>query len=91
MATMHVTIKGTVQGVFYRATAKSIADQIGITGWIKNTPDGDVEAMIQGTDEQVDAFIQWCWKGPEKAKVSDVILKTVDAENFTEFKVIRGV
>ena len=60
MPTVHLLIKGKVQGVFYRASAKNIAKENGITGWIKNTKEGDVEAMISGSQEQVDMFIKWC-------------------------------
>jgi acylphosphatase len=50
MITVHLLIEGEVQGVFYRATAKEIADKLGITGWIKNTWEGNVEAMVTGNE-----------------------------------------
>lgn len=88
--TIHVLIKGKVQGVFYRATAKKIADNLNLTGWIKNTDEGNVEAMITGTQEQVNEFIGWCKKGPEKANVTDVKVTEEKETSFTEFEVIRG-
>lgn len=90
MPTVHLIIKGRVQGVFYRATAKDMADAIGITGWVKNTEEGNVEAVASGTDEQMQNFISWCKQGPPKAIVTDVIVTSVDDEVFEKFRVIRG-
>jgi len=89
MPTIHLTIKGRVQGVFYRATAKEVADEIGLKGWIKNTDNDDVEATVTGNDEQLKKFIDWCWQGPQRAKVEDVLTEIVEDEMFDDFKVIR--
>lgn len=91
MPTLHVVIKGKVQGVFYRATAKEVADEIGITGWVKNTPEGNVEALVTGDEEQVQKFLSWCKQGPLLAKVSDVITAERPDESFLNFKIIREV
>ena len=90
MPTIHLLIKGEVQGVFYRATAKKIADKLNVTGWIKNTKAGDVEAIATGSQQQLDEFINWCKKGPEKAKVEDVIVTQEKETSFNDFEVIRG-
>jgi acylphosphatase len=89
MPTLHLLIKGKVQGVFYRATAKEIANELGITGWIKNTKEGDVEAVVTGSLDQLQAFVSWCKKGPERANVSEVISEEVKEEKFKNFTVIR--
>lgn len=89
MPTIHLHIKGKVQGVFYRVTAKKIGDKIGITGWIKNRNDDDVEAMVTGTQQQLDKFINWCRQGPEKANVDDVIVKPEKETTFNDFVVVR--
>jgi acylphosphatase len=89
MPTLHLIIKGQVQGVFYRATAKEVADNLAIKGWIKNTEDDDVEATVTGTDEQLKRFVDWCWEGSKKAEVKEVIVDEVADESFSEFKVIR--
>lgn len=89
MPTFHLVIKGKVQGVFYRATAKEIADESGIKGWIKNTSDGNVEAMITGHEKQLQQFVEWCKKGPRKAIVSDVLATEQKEMVFTDFSVIR--
>jgi acylphosphatase len=89
MPTRHLIIKGKVQGVFYRATAKEVADKLAIKGWIKNTDDDDVEATVTGTNEHLKEFVEWCWQGPAKADVKDVIVSEVVDEDFREFKIIR--
>ena len=89
MPTIHLIIKGTVQGVFYRATAKKIADELGITGWIKNTEDENVEAMVTGCEKQLEEFISWCRKGPAKASVTDVITRPERETLFEIFLVKR--
>ena len=91
MPTKHLLIKGKVQGVFFRATAKEIADRLNLTGWVKNTAEGHVEAMVSGTEEQVENFIAWCKKGPPKAIVTSVDVQDEKEEKASEeFKVIRG-
>ncbi len=89
MPTVHLLIKGKVQGVFYRATTKDVADEYGITGWIRNTKEGDVEAEASGTDDQLQRFIEWCRLGPRRAVVIDVVVTEKPYKDFTEFKIIR--
>ena len=89
MPTVHLLIKGKVQGVFFRATAKKIADKLNLTGWIKNREDDDVEAMVTGSQQQLEEFINWCRKGPEKAEVEDVIVTQEKETVFNDFEVIR--
>jgi acylphosphatase len=90
MPVIHLLIKGNVQGVFYRATAKKIADKLKITGWIKNTKDGNVEAIVTGDEAQLQQFINWCKTGPEKANVTDVIITFQPETFFTHFEIVRG-
>ena len=85
MATVHLLIKGKVQGVFFRASAKEIADKLGVKGWVKNTWDEDVEAMATGKEEAVKKFIEWCWMGPRKAVVEDVIITPAEETFLTIF------
>ncbi len=89
MPTLHLLIKGKVQGVFYRATARKIAEELGVKGWIKNTKDNNVELIITGTEEQVRQFIEWCKKGPTRAEVSDLIATTIDDKSFSDFRIAR--
>ncbi|MCJ2533929.1 MAG: acylphosphatase [Candidatus Thermoplasmatota archaeon] len=75
----HVFISGRVQGVFYRASTKNMAEQLGLKGWVRNTSDGRVEALFEGDETAVKDMISWCHKGPRSAEVSDV---TVDYTKF---------
>ncbi len=90
MYTNHLVIKGKVQGVFYRATARGVANKLGITGWIRNTENGDVEAVISGSRELLQHFIDWCWLGPEKAVVTEVKVNELPEQKFSDFKVVRN-
>jgi len=89
MSTIHLLITGKVQGVFYRATAKKIANQLNIKGWIKNTKDGNVEATATGNEEQLKEFINWCKQGPENAKVEEVIVEQNQKTLFNTFEITR--
>ena len=90
MPTVSLLIKGKVQGVFFRASAKEMADVFGITGWVKNTEEGDVEAMASGTDQQIRQFIDWCREGPSHAIVTGVTVNKVEEQLFEKFKIVRG-
>ena len=89
MKTVRLIIKGKVQGVFYRATAKDIADGLGIKGWIKNLPDRNVEIKATATEETLQKFIDWCKQGPRKASVEEVTVEELSLEEFKGFKIIR--
>ena len=89
MPTVHLIIKGRVQGVFYRATAKDVADEIGVTGWVKNTEEGNVEILATGSDTQLRKLIDWCRIGPKKAVVTEVEISENKEENFKSFEVLR--
>ena len=89
MPTNHILIKGKVQGVFFRATAKDVANELGLTGWIKNTKEGDVEATVSGDDQQLKKFIEWCKRGPDRAIVEEVIINQEEETTFKSFTVIR--
>lgn len=75
----HVRISGRVQGVFYRSTTRDRAEQLGLTGWVRNTSDGKVEAIFEGEETAIKDMIVWCHKGPGFADVSDV---TVEYQKF---------
>ena len=67
-----LVITGTVQGVWYRASAAEAAARLGIRGWVRNTADGAVEALAIGTELAIESFVAWCHQGPPKAKVTRV-------------------
>src|SRR5205085_9502343 len=89
MPTIHLIITGKVQGVFYRAKAKETADRLGITGWVRNTDEGDVEAVATGTKEQIEKFIEWCRKGPQRAEVTNVEATEQEESQFETFEIFR--
>ena len=89
MKTIRLTIKGKVQGVFYRATAKDVADQLGVKGWIKNLPNNNVEIRATASEELLQKLIAWCKQGPPKARVEDVIIEELNLEDFSGFRIIR--
>jgi acylphosphatase len=89
MKTVHITIQGKVQGVFFRASTKEVADKMHIGGWVKNSPLGHVEIMATGTDEQIDHFVNWCRQGPEMAIVSDVSVLDIPLTTFPGFIISR--
>ena len=89
MKTLHLIISGKVQGVFFRAKAKKVAEKYEIKGWIKNTADEKVEALITGEPGNLNEFVTWCKTGPERAKVEDVIISQKPEIIFENFEVIR--
>jgi acylphosphatase len=69
---LHIYVSGYVQGVFYRATAKKIAESLSLTGWVRNLRDGRVEIMVEGEEENLAKFVEWCKRGPVGAVVESV-------------------
>lgn len=67
-----VVVRGDVQGVFFRDSARSEATSRGVSGWIRNCSDGSVEAVFEGSAADVEALVEWCRSGPSRASVSDV-------------------
>jgi acylphosphatase len=89
MQTVQLLITGKVQGVFFRETARKVAEKLNIKGWIKNTPDEKVEAMITGDEKEVNDFIKWCKTGPDRAEVEEVMVSSQPEIFFKEFEVKR--
>jgi acylphosphatase len=89
MPAIHLIIKGKVQGVYFRASAAREARQLGLTGWVRNTAEGDVEIIAQGGGDELKSFASWCHKGPKSARVTGVVQKDVDEQAFGEFSIQR--
>jgi acylphosphatase len=68
----HVLVEGRVQGVFFRYETQRTARQHSLTGWVKNLPDGRVEAVFEGEEDAVEMAVQWCHQGPPHAMVTKV-------------------
>jgi len=85
----HIRVHGRVQGVFYRANTLRLAMELGLTGWVKNEPDGSVFISAEGLPQSLDRLIEWCEHGPEYARVSRVDYHETKLMNFNSFRIIR--
>jgi acylphosphatase len=86
---VHVVISGLVQGVFFRQYTRKHAIQYNLTGWVKNRPDGDVEAVFEGDELDVELMIDWCRNGPPSARISRVdITREEPTDTFPDFRII---
>lgn len=85
-----LTIIGKVQGVWYRASTERKAKTLGICGFVKNQPNGEVYAEAEGTEVQVNELIAWCKKGPPLARVEQVLVEEGEVVGFENFEVRRG-
>jgi acylphosphatase len=82
-----VLVSGRVQGVFFRDTCRRLAGQHGVTGWVRNLPDGRVEAVFEGQDEDVRRMVDWARHGPRRAVVDDVAVRAEQPEGLNAFLV----
>ena len=84
----HLVIQGRVQGVFFRATTQDEAVRLGLTGWVRNLWNGDVEALFEGEEEKVKEMVAWCHQGPSYARVNNVEVKWEEATGeFRSFQI----
>jgi acylphosphatase len=83
----HVSVTGRVQGVFFRAWARDQAIELGVTGWVRNCPDGRVDMHIEGEEAAVQKMIERLRRGPPSAQVDDVHLWDVETFDFDDFEV----
>lgn len=82
-----VVVHGRVQGVFFRDTTRREARRQGLAGWVRNCPDGTVEAVFEGAGDAVAAMVRWCREGPRHADVDDVEVSEVEPAGLTGFVV----
>jgi len=88
MVRAHLRIYGLVQGVFFRSSMKYVANKLGVTGWVRNLPDGSVEAVVEGPEEKVNELIRWAHKGPPLARVEKVEVTWEEYRGeFKDFKI----
>lgn len=83
-----VQVHGQVQGVFFRDSCRQEADRHGVTGWVRNEPDGTVAALFEGDRASVDAMVGWCHHGPAQARVDHVDVEEVAPAGSTSFDVL---
>jgi acylphosphatase len=84
----HAIVHGRVQGVSFRYYAKIEADRLGLTGWVRNLPDGTVEATASGPREALDSLVRWLRHGPSGARVTGVEVDWIDdPQTFEAFDI----
>ena len=83
----HVWFSGRVQGVFFRANTEKKAKELSVNGWVRNLPDGRVEAIFEGEEPQVNALIEWCRTSQPYAKVSDVEIRWEEPQGEKGFRI----
>jgi acylphosphatase len=79
MKRVHLIVHGRVQGVYFRASARDRARQLGLSGWVRNCPDGSVEILAEGNKAHLEQFVVWCHGGPPGALVTDLDVEWQEA------------
>jgi acylphosphatase len=88
--TLQIIVRGMVQGVYFRQSAKEQALALGIKGTVKNAEDGSVNIVATGDHSNLQQLIDWCCKGPRQAKVTGVHVEKIPLVAFEEFSIVRG-
>lgn len=89
MKRLAIQVSGKVQGVFYRASTEKKAKELGLTGFVRNEPDGSVYIEAQGEDSLLNQFVDWCRKGPDRARVDSVKLSEKEVLPEVDFSIQR--
>ena len=89
MKHINIKITGKVQGVFFRASTKAVADQMGIKGLVKNEKDGWVYIEAEGDETTLSMFLEWCNEGPDKSTVENVVVEDGEVKNYRNFEVAK--
>ncbi|MEO1133058.1 MAG: acylphosphatase [Cyanobacteria bacterium J06639_1] len=84
---VRVSISGRVQGVGYRFHTQQMARSLGVTGWVRNLPDGRVEAVFEASSDRLERAVQWCHRGSPAAEVSQVETQTETPEGLRGFEI----
>ena len=84
---LHGFVTGLVQGVYFRAATQRMAQQLEVQGWVRNTSDGRVEVMLQGSPEALEEMRVWLQRGPPHARVENVELDIVAPQAFNDFSI----
>lgn len=86
----HLIVAGRVQGVAYRASAQRVAKQLGLSGWVKNCYNGNVEIIAEGSADHIGEFIDWAKQGPKYASVDKISIEQSPARGeFVSFIIIN--
>lgn len=87
MVRVRVLISGMVQGVFFRQATAEQARRLGVAGWVRNRPDGRVEAVFEGSQDVVDQIVSWCREGTPWSKVEQVEVTAEEPEGLDAFRI----
>ena len=87
MVRYRVLVSGRVQGVYFRDTCRQLALQRGVSGWVRNLPDGRVEAVFEGSADDVQHLVDWAWRGPRAAAVANVSVQAEPPEGLGAFQI----
>jgi acylphosphatase len=90
MIRKRVVVSGLVQGVFFRDTCRREATRHGVAGWVRNRRDGTVEAVFEGEPAAVQRMVGWARRGPSRAIVADLKVRTEEPEGLTTFTIRPG-
>ena len=86
---VEINVFGNVQGVFFRQGVKNKADELGVSGFVKNLEDGSVKIIAEGEEDKLEKLIDWCKNSPGFAEVKEVKIDWLEAENkFNDFRII---
>jgi acylphosphatase len=83
----HLLVRGYVQGVFFRAELRDRARSLRLAGWVRNNPDGTVEAVVEGPRERVESLVAWCGRGPRGAVVEDADVTWEEPTGMRSFEI----
>ncbi|MBD1428209.1 MULTISPECIES: acylphosphatase [Sphingobacterium] len=90
MKHINIKVKGKVQGVYFRATTKAVADQLGAKGFVVNLNDGSVYIEAEGDSFTLDSLVEFCHEGPDRAEVESLdVEETSDIKGFKNFEVLK--
>ncbi len=85
---MRLKVTGIVHGVFFRATMAQVASELNVRGWVRNLPDGSVEALLEGEDSKVKKVAEWARRGPPRARVDSVSIELLPPRNLRGFRIV---
>jgi acylphosphatase len=83
----NVVVSGHVQGVFFRDRTRRKATQLGVSGWVRNCPDGTVQAHFEGSPDAVAELVRWCREGPRHATVNEVTVSAAEPQGAGRFEI----
>lgn len=89
MQAKRIKVTGKVQGVYFRASTQEQAKRLRIKGWCKNESDGSVLIIAEGSEENLNALVEWCHHGPSNANVEKVLVESIEAGGFEGFEIKR--